>query len=297
MFGFRDEFPYLHCGTCGSLGIVQVPEDLGKYYAKGYYAHGKPVIRPRSRLRHRIAQARNRLALSQNLVGRTLNAVPALRPASQWLMRCGVSVESTILDVGCGDGRLLVAMRHMGFRNLVGVEPFLQTGSAEGGSLLRGTLEDVSGTFDLIMFHHSFEHIADGLATLRAVEGRLAPGGRCLIRMPVVPSYAWEAYGADWVQLDAPRHLMVYSREGLRTLAERAGLRISRVVHDSTTFQFVRSELYLRDIPLMRGRDDTEAEAGRRFSKTEMRRFRRLARKLNRTQQGDQVECHLVRIG
>lgn len=55
------------------------------------------------------------------------------------------------------------------------------------------------------MFHHSFEHIADPFETLCSVR-RLLSSGTCLIRIPIVDSWAWENYGVNWIQIDAPRH-------------------------------------------------------------------------------------------
>jgi hypothetical protein len=39
MFGTLEPFAYARCGACGSLSIVEVPDDLGAHYPDGYYAH------------------------------------------------------------------------------------------------------------------------------------------------------------------------------------------------------------------------------------------------------------------
>ena len=40
---------------------------------------------------------------------------------SQWLIKVKITFESEILDVGCGDGRLLIRDEERGFENLTGL--------------------------------------------------------------------------------------------------------------------------------------------------------------------------------
>ena len=55
------------------------------------------------------------------------------------------------------------------------------------------------------------------------------------------------------MQLDAPRHLVLYSLAGLRRLAEAEGFGVELVAFDSTGFQFWGSELVRDGIPHHRG--------------------------------------------
>jgi hypothetical protein len=137
------------------------------------------------------------------------------------------------------------------------------------------------------MLHHAFEHMADPQAMLAAVAQRLAPGGLCLIRIPIVPSEAWERYGVDWVQLDAPRHLFLHSLQSLALVAQQAGLHLYRHFCDATAFQFYGSELYRRDIPL------AAAHPGRLFSPAELQGWAIESARLNRAGRGDQAAFYL----
>jgi hypothetical protein len=144
------------------------------------------------------------------------------------------------------------------------------------------------------MFHHSFEHLADPLETLKTATGLLAADGTIVVRIPVVSSYAWEGYGVAWVQLDAPRHVFLHSRKSMGRLAGAAGLRVERVVDDSTEFQFLGSELYLRDIPLTSEGGARNLDAGGSiFSPEEVEQFRRLTEELNAKGRGDQSAFYL----
>jgi SAM-dependent methyltransferase len=149
-----------------------------------------------------------------------------------------------------------------------------------GINLVKGDLSSAEGTFDLIMFHHSLEHIADHRGTLQLVARRLAPGGFCVIRMPVASSYAWEHYRENWVQIDAPRHFFIHTVNSIRLLGSVCGLELAAVIYDSTEFQFVGSEMYREGRPL------ANSPRGL-FSRSELRHFRKRADRLNLEERGD----------
>src|SRR4029079_13038684 len=96
-------------------------------------------------------------------------------------------------------------------------------------------------------------------------------------------SYAWQHYRENWVQLDPPRHIVIFSRDGLSKAAARAGLKLLRTVDDSTDLQFWGSEMYRRDIPLHKH------DPGSIFSPSDMIGFARRANELNGQNQGDQA--------
>jgi len=174
----------------------------------------------------------------------------------------------------------------MGFEHLLGVDLFIEREfvTPNGVKVLKTTLEDVPGEFDVVLFHHSLEHVPDPATSLEAAKTKLRPGGICIVRVPTTSSEAWELYGRDWVQLDPPRHLAVPSRRGMAIMAQRSGLMLKRTVDDSTGFQFWGSEYYKRDISLQRN-----GLSGPLFSKQEMAEYERRAAELNARGRGDQA--------
>ncbi|MGH2855114.1 MAG: hypothetical protein ACRDLF_13090, partial [Solirubrobacteraceae bacterium] len=51
MFGLRERFEYLECGECGCLQLLDVPEDLARFYPESYYSlGGAPAAVERSAL-------------------------------------------------------------------------------------------------------------------------------------------------------------------------------------------------------------------------------------------------------
>ena len=144
-------------------------------------------------------------------------------------------------------------------------------------------LSEVTGKFDLIMFNHSLQHVPDPVATLEAAYEKLAAGGICLVRLPTTSSEAWTIYGADWVQIDAPRHIVIPSRQGMALAADTVGLRVEKTFDDSTLGQFLGSEAYRRDVAL------SDPKFLRTFGPRRIWEWAKRAERLNRQGRGDQT--------
>lgn len=291
MFGTRAPFDYFACDACGCVQLVSVPDDLSPYYPPEYHSFAATPAEAQT-WRRALRRRRNAAVFTGgSSLGAALTRVfpYPVAGASDWFRRAGATKGSRILDVGCGAGALLADLVDAGFTRLSGVDPFIEHDIELGraGRIQKGTIHDVDGEFDLIMLHHSLEHIRDQHATLTRVRELLAPDGVCLVRVPVASSWAWRHYGEHWVQLDAPRHLFVHSVASIELLSTAAGLTLSTVVHDSTELQFAGSELYRHDRPL--------TELGVAYSAAERRRLRARARALNAAGEGDQAAFYLRR--
>ena len=286
MFGWRDTFDYFECSHCGCLQIREFPNDIAKYYAGDYYSFIRthPLKRRIKDFfkRHRDSHFFGR----DTLISRAL-AYLYPNPSLELVAVAKPNLDSRILDIGCGASAwILNSLKNLGFKNLLGTDPGLSEDIQEenGLCLLKKSVHELGGTWDLIMFHHSFEHIRDPHETLDSVRRLLSPGGLCLIRIPIVSSHAWRHYRAHWVQLDAPRHFFLHSLKSLELLAAQHGFAIEKICYDSCESQFWGSEQYARDIPLC---------AGPIFSRRQMRAFRKAAEELNRNKQGDQAAFYL----
>jgi len=294
-YGFRDKFNYFQCNQCKCLQILAIPSGMSKYYPENYYSFN--AIEERNNYLNfiidPIKKRRNKYALL-NQGGFWGNLIYRFFPNEiiGSMNYCQLTNESRILDVGCGTGKLLYACADAGLKQLLGIDPYLKRDIVydNGLLILRRFIYDLSGQWDLIMFHHSFEHISDPIETLCKVSKLLAPGGICLIRIPVVSSYAWEYYRENWYQLDAPRHFYLHSIESMEIIAKKTMLKLEKVIFDSCYLQFCISELYKRNIPHV---EQTNKHFKKIFSKNDMRRYRRETRKLNLQNYGDQAAFYL----
>lgn len=299
MFGLRHTFTYFECSRCGCLQIATIPHNMASYYPSEYYSFvpAPSLAVPRAGLRDRLRILRDRFVISRRgVMGKLLFKLYPRDELLPFLVPVQLRTSSRILDVGCGNGALLLQLRALGFKHVLGLDPFIDRDLHynSGVSVRKSTVFDVPGKWDLIMFHHSFEHISNPLETLERCARMLAPGGCCLVRIPTVSSYAWEHYRTNWVQLDAPRHLFLYSIRALQLLSARAGLRVADVVYDSSGFQFWASEQYVRDVPLVSEQSCRNRSSSSMFSEAEMLQFDEQAKMLNSLRQGDQAAFYLV---
>jgi SAM-dependent methyltransferase len=143
-------------------------------------------------------------------------------------------------------------LHELGYKDVLGVDPYLSSNIdySNGVKVVKVYLDDLAATtWDAIMFHHSFEHLPEPVATLKRAAQMMKPGGQCLIRVPLA-SWAWETYGTNWVQLDPPRHHLLHTERSLAMVAEQSGLALDRVECDSDEYQFWGSELISRRVPI-----------------------------------------------
>jgi len=292
MFGLRDTFTYLECAGCGCVQLVHPSTDLSSYYPSDYYSYAKNGPARWNGLRDRLKRCRARARLrGGDPLGAVLLRLLGTTPQLEWMAWMGLGFEASILDVGCGAGELLQELRSDGFRDLQGIDPFLAADLDHGGGLLihRCGLADHAATHDLVMLHHSLEHMPDQQDVFGHLQRLVRPGGWLLIRIPVTDSAAWREYGVDWVQLDAPRHLYLHTCKSLDRLASAAGFQRRRLLHDSTGFQFWGSEQYRQDVPLRDPRSVASNPARSLFDSGRLAEFEQRARALNVRGEGDQA--------
>lgn len=289
MFGSLDEFEYFQCSKCGCLQILQLPENISKYYENNYYSYAGINV---SAIKKFIRHYRDLYALThKGLFGKFLLK---LYPNNilEYLRELNVSKESKILDVGCGCAALLHQMKDFGYTNLLGVDPFINEDIEyeNGLQVKKDFIQNIGGKWDFIMCNHSFEHFSSPLEDLSAISKVLADNGVCLISIPTVSSYVWEHYKTNWVQLDAPRHFFLHSIESFKILADKCNLVVDKVIYNSSEFQFLGSEQYKKGISLCASDNSFYVNPKKSiFSKNEIKQFKQKAKELNKENIGDQI--------
>lgn len=248
MFGFEDEFAYKLCEACCCLQIVSPPDSMEKYYPSNYYS----LISDGPSLRFWLMKLRDCGAIHRrNLFGiflswifpnRSLNAV--LKLENSRLLR--------LLDVGSGQGAFVESLIMNGYKNVYGLDPYLLEDRTINGEkrILRQGIFEINGEWDCITFNHSFEHLPDPEGVLRKVYELLSANGVCILRVPVVDSFAWKRYQDKWFNLDAPRHYFLHSSKSIQALAKKVGLELKDIYFDSKAIQFWGSEQYASGVPL-----------------------------------------------
>jgi SAM-dependent methyltransferase len=299
MFGTRDEFEYDECLACCSLQLGNVPdrEALSRYYPKDYYSFALSCSDKNSlqRFAFWLETERDKAFFGlRSPLGQVLQLVKPKHgsPLLPILKSAGLRPGKRALDVGCGDGSLLNQLAKCGFKDLVGIDPFIESDAitSYGIPIWRRQLVEIQESFDLIMFHHSFEHVLSPRDELRSAHLKLRAGGRCLIRIPTPSSEAWETYGIDWVQLDAPRHLTLISRSGMTALAEQCGFSVVSVIDDATGWSYMGSELCRRGISYRK------QDMNSHFSRDSILDYEMRAAAANNAHRGDQAAFVLAKL-
>jgi SAM-dependent methyltransferase len=185
------------CDTCGLARREPSGAVLDSLYESGYglYAHSPGQTRERAR------QAEY----------------------ARWIVHATPHDPGRVLDVGCGNGSLLRALRtHWPQAALLGCDPSAEAvahGAGEGLKLWRGTAGELPNeAADLVISVNVIEHTPDPLAFLLALRRALSPRGHLLVVCPDGGRPGLELLFAD--------HLFSFARAHLEALFAQAELQV-----------------------------------------------------------------------
>ncbi|QWD60456.1 class I SAM-dependent methyltransferase [Polynucleobacter sp. MWH-UH35A] len=212
--------------------------------------------------------------------------------------RLGLDKNSRILDIGCADGFLPYMLAEAGFKNVTGIDPYIQSDATyeNGAKVFKKELcECTDGMYDVITLNHVFEHLPDQLETLVEIKRLLSNGGKLVIRIPTSTSDAFEKFNAHWYQLDAPRHLYLHSHKSIIELLNKAGFKSIDLFCDSTIWQYYSSELYLKDYPFNVHMKKYLINIPRLLLTGGLNRYKKKVLEVNAKLRGDQIVVVAIR--
>jgi len=94
-------------------------------------------------------------------------------------------------------------------------------------TIVKGEVSDLFAALpacSLITLNHVIEHLPDPIAVVKELVQKLVPGGIFEGQTPAADSLERSVFASHWSGYHAPRHTVVFSRKGLHSLLERAGL-------------------------------------------------------------------------
>lgn len=300
MFGSKIEYRYYMCESCGCLqkGSESTQDSLpNPLYDQNYYSFSLNKIDGfRKYLKFKLIFNSVRVAINGG--GWLKFFINPRRAGGAYALRGILQKSSSLLDVGCGDGSLVRALSKLGYSGVHGIDPFLDKDIVtDAFSLRKVGIESYPGhnLFDIVIFNHSFEHMANPFEVLLNAKRLMKEDGIIIIRVPVADSYAFSHYRENWVQIDAPRHLYLHTNASMSLLASKAKMKIKKIINDSDEFQFIGSEQYSADIALGDARSyyvpwHKKFLFNKRhiFSKNQILEYKNKAIILNDAGQGDQ---------
>jgi SAM-dependent methyltransferase len=219
-------FQVRRCGGCG-LQFQAPPlarEEIASFYPPGYWVGAPDDARagPLSR----ATEAYRRLVLRDH-VRFVRGVVERQRAAGSW---------RGLLDVGCGDGSFLTALRAGPAVGLDWSLDAVRAVRSRGFPAVRGGLEAAPfarGAFSAVTMFHYLEHVSPARPSLDAVRHLLSTDGRLVVQVPNADCWQRALLRSRWAGYDPPRHLVHYTTATLRRTLEQAGFEVVRVTHAS----------------------------------------------------------------
>ncbi len=205
-------FTFVRCGACGHLFLNPRPtsEAAAVIYGAGYYTqagdHDSGLL------------ARIKDAVVRRRFGRLLQQLPS---------------PVAILDVGCGDGALLLSLRQaFPDSRLAGVDASISAPHRDrleraGVEVVEGLVEDAdlgAARFDLVIMNQVIEHLWNVRGVMQALRRALKPGGLVTISTPDADGYDRRWFRrSTWGGYYVPRHLNLFTAAGLARVLRSAG--------------------------------------------------------------------------
>lgn len=120
--------------------------------------------------------------------GEYARAFARYKPLLEWMLhhdilKFGIARESSVLDIGCGQGEDLVRFKEAGYKTVVGIDPdpdFVRTAQAKGLDIRLGTMEATGvdkSSVDVVVVDNVFHHTHSYENDLNELARVLKPGG------------------------------------------------------------------------------------------------------------------------
>ena len=235
------------CGECGTARLDPRPSDEAIPALYGdYYTHAAPSLtQPPGTRARRVVRAMRNDHLNARLGYRLAPACPVGRLAGRLAPPLGAVAERAVanlpagdrlLDVGCGNGEFVAAAVAAGWRATgIDVDPAaVAQGRAVGLDLAVETIDAHAARepdrYDALTLSHVVEHVPDPVVFLRTARRLIRPGGHLWVATPNLMATGHRLFGAHWMALDPPRHLVLFDAASLTRALSEAGFGRVRVM-------------------------------------------------------------------
>lgn len=197
-------FDLFHCKSCDLYSVSEPHKLISTYYGYKYD-----------------------IDKSRKGISRVLFSM-WVRSMVKMLQRNGVTLseQSRIVDIGCGSGSLMIALRELGFRNVTGVDmspEMVKRVEKMGFQVDVAAAEQwkVPEIFDLAVAN--IEHYCDPVAAARNIFLALKPGGVLSGEIPNADSIGFKIMRKNWGPIAAPVHRNLFTPKSLRVLLDKVG--------------------------------------------------------------------------
>ena len=295
MYETMEEFKYFKCPQCDCVQIKEIPQNIGQYYPANYYSFASKTNSLAKRFAFYIKASWFKYSIgSWNPIGFFMTMLFKKQQLASLILKMNISKNDSIVDIGCGQGKLIQEMKFSGFHNVEGADPHIaETMNINNVKIQKLEIEDLQSQFDFIMMHHSLEHVDDQQKVFSNLNRLLKENGKILIRVPLSDSFAYNKYKTNWVQFDAPRHLYLHTKKSMQSIVEKHGMKIENVIYDSNGIQLWGSEQNENGISVYSKRSKYQSPWYFLINRRGIGSSEKTAQKLNKLQDGDQA-CFII---
>lgn len=157
-----------------------------------------------------------------------------------WQFEGFINPGDEVLDFGCGGGYLLA---NLNCRKKYGVDinEFARKEAIKNGITVYSDIDEIPGSkkFDVIISHHTLEHLTNPFEALKNLRGHLRRGGRSV---HIVPIDDWRKEKTDDPN-DINQHLFGWTPRLFGNLFRHAGYKVEKI--DILTHAWLPLSLYL----------------------------------------------------
>ena len=199
---------YLICKTCSLISQHPLPEPtlLPNFYPEDY---------------------RNYLPVNENLFS-ALKKIQFKNLGSKIASQIE-NKEAKILEIGFGNGQLLLGLKDLGYKNLFGTDftnrvfPCLMD---KGIKLQVSNVEEsfsFNENFDLIIMNNVIEHFLDPIKVLVNCKNNLSKDGKVILITPNSNALEFSLFKNYWAGFHAPRHTFLFNNKNIKMLGDKLG--------------------------------------------------------------------------
>jgi SAM-dependent methyltransferase len=151
----------------------------------------------------------------------------------RWIYEEYIKKNDSVLDFGCGGGFLL---QRLDCKKKYGIDinPIARKTAEEKGITMFDSIEHLPNRsqFDVIISHHTLEHVENPATVLKSLTSHLKPKGKLVF---VVPIDDWRRQ-KEYTSKDINKHLYTWTPLLLGNLFSVCGYRIKKIEIISTAF-------------------------------------------------------------
>lgn len=218
MFNMGGKFVYGLCSDCGSLSLMTPIEDIKQFYPADYYSYKFDYQKPVEKIEH-------------------------IKAAEYLIKSLNLTEKTSVLDWGAGSVARVYSLYKQGIDHVRAYDPLAESNETPEGVKIQNTLP-TDRTFDVVIMSHVIEHVDSPREEIASALKLLNNGGYIVISTPNVRSMAFMRYQENWVQLDAPRHKVIFTPEALANLCHKLRLTKKSINYDATIYGLYMSNAY-----------------------------------------------------